>query len=114
MKVENERERNQNGSVPCSLPPDCSATCRSEADPGSVCRLVRERLKNDVEKMRNRFSGFRPGLVVLQVRHLSPITEPVQSEPAGFTAAGSVLRPGPVRPTRTCNGSVKDQLQVNH
>uniref|UniRef100_A0A3B3VW04 methenyltetrahydrofolate cyclohydrolase n=1 Tax=Poecilia latipinna TaxID=48699 RepID=A0A3B3VW04_9TELE len=63
-----------------SLPPDCSATCRSDSDPGCVCRLVRERLKNDVEKMRNQFSGFRPGLVVLQVRRLGPETEPVQKQ----------------------------------
>lgn len=32
-----------------------------------LCRLVRERLKVEVEKMSNQFSGFRPGLVVLQV-----------------------------------------------
>ncbi|XP_061563505.1 C-1-tetrahydrofolate synthase, cytoplasmic-like [Cololabis saira] len=30
-------------------------------------RLVRERLKKDVEAMKNQFSGFRPSLVVLQV-----------------------------------------------
>ncbi|XP_071394853.1 C-1-tetrahydrofolate synthase, cytoplasmic-like [Centroberyx affinis] len=29
--------------------------------------LVRERLKKEVEKMKSQFSGFRPGLVVLQV-----------------------------------------------
>ncbi|KAM9356401.1 C-1-tetrahydrofolate synthase, cytoplasmic-like isoform 1-T3 [Pholidichthys leucotaenia] len=30
-------------------------------------KLVRERLKDQVEEMRTQFSGFRPGLVVLQV-----------------------------------------------
>ncbi|KAF3703268.1 C-1-tetrahydrofolate synthase, cytoplasmic [Channa argus] len=30
-------------------------------------KLVRERLKNEVEKMKSQFSGFRPSLVVLQV-----------------------------------------------
>uniref|UniRef100_A0A4W5R9A1 C-1-tetrahydrofolate synthase, cytoplasmic n=1 Tax=Hucho hucho TaxID=62062 RepID=A0A4W5R9A1_9TELE len=30
-------------------------------------RLVRERLKEDLDKMRGQFPGFRPGLVVLQV-----------------------------------------------
>ncbi|XP_062323540.1 C-1-tetrahydrofolate synthase, cytoplasmic [Osmerus eperlanus] len=30
-------------------------------------KLVKERLKKDVEKMRTQFPGFRPGLVVLQV-----------------------------------------------
>ncbi|XP_029282143.1 C-1-tetrahydrofolate synthase, cytoplasmic-like [Cottoperca gobio] len=32
-----------------------------------LCRLVRERLKAEVEEMKSQFSGFRPGLVVLQV-----------------------------------------------
>lgn len=30
-------------------------------------KLVRDRLKSEVEKMKSQFSGFRPGLVVLQV-----------------------------------------------
>ncbi|XP_039874386.1 C-1-tetrahydrofolate synthase, cytoplasmic-like isoform X4 [Simochromis diagramma] len=32
-------------------------------------KIVRERLKKEVEKMASQFSGFRPGLVVLQVLH---------------------------------------------
>uniref|UniRef100_A0AAZ1X213 methenyltetrahydrofolate cyclohydrolase n=1 Tax=Oreochromis aureus TaxID=47969 RepID=A0AAZ1X213_OREAU len=32
-----------------------------------MSKMVRERLKKEVEKMTNQFSGFRPGLVVLQV-----------------------------------------------
>ena len=38
-----------------------------------MCRLVRERLKNEVEKMRTHFSGFRPSLVVLQVSAPRPV-----------------------------------------
>ncbi|XP_014910826.1 C-1-tetrahydrofolate synthase, cytoplasmic [Poecilia latipinna] len=48
----------------------CQASRRSLAtviSGSKTSKLVRERLKNDVEKMRNQFSGFRPGLVVLQV-----------------------------------------------
>ncbi|TDH00794.1 hypothetical protein EPR50_G00192660 [Perca flavescens] len=32
-----------------------------------MSKLVRERLQKEVEKMRSQFSGFRPGLLVLQV-----------------------------------------------
>ncbi|MEQ2234481.1 hypothetical protein ILYODFUR_032179, partial [Ilyodon furcidens] len=48
----------------------CQASRRSIATVVSgnkTSKLVRERLKNDVEKMKSQFSGFRPSLVVLQV-----------------------------------------------
>lgn len=32
-----------------------------------MSRQVKERLKKEVAEMKNQFSGFRPGLVVLQV-----------------------------------------------
>ncbi|MEQ2201950.1 hypothetical protein XENOCAPTIV_021230, partial [Xenoophorus captivus] len=48
----------------------CQASRRSIATVVSgnkTSKLVRERLKKDVEKMKSQFSGFRPSLVVLQV-----------------------------------------------
>ncbi|MEQ2189860.1 hypothetical protein GOODEAATRI_029764 [Goodea atripinnis] len=48
----------------------CLASRRSIATVVSgnkTSKLVRERLKKDVEKMKSQFSGFRPSLVVLQV-----------------------------------------------
>ncbi|XP_039980514.1 C-1-tetrahydrofolate synthase, cytoplasmic isoform X2 [Xiphias gladius] len=48
----------------------CQGSMRSMAtviSGNKTSKLVRERLKNEVEKMRSQFSGFRPSLVVLQV-----------------------------------------------
>ncbi|XP_053193296.1 C-1-tetrahydrofolate synthase, cytoplasmic [Scomber japonicus] len=48
----------------------CQGSCRSIAtviSGNKTSKLVRERLKKEVENMRTQFSGFRPSLVVLQV-----------------------------------------------
>ncbi|XP_056261015.1 C-1-tetrahydrofolate synthase, cytoplasmic-like isoform X1 [Seriola aureovittata] len=48
----------------------CQGSRRSMAtiiSGNKTSKLVRERLKNEVEEMRSQFSGFRPSLVVLQV-----------------------------------------------
>ncbi|XP_013879365.1 C-1-tetrahydrofolate synthase, cytoplasmic isoform X1 [Austrofundulus limnaeus] len=54
----------------CLMVSGCQGSRRSIAtviSGNKTSKLVRDRLRNDVEKMKVQFSGFRPSLVVLQV-----------------------------------------------